>query len=411
MISPSRAFFVLGIVWIVGCGTQVSTVGDSTRTSSTELQKAGNGQGNLDAPESRGTAKRIDDLPPERTPEDDASVTRFGPKLGVERRLASANASCECFSPEVRSVVYQDGSTVWGLALDQLDRQPMGLARFPFTPRDVRVLNEDLDLIVLEAESDEPGRWSSTDPMRIWWIDQGVNEKELLRGPEKDLSLAEDPVSPDHRFVAFHQWQDNPESQGLTKALFILDRNDGSTLMIQVPKADLSISGWKTTEAGLRAVAVTNRGRADESQTSEIFLVDPTNGTLQNQTPDEPQRKTDKHVSPDAKFHVRVEPEELVVTSTVDGEERRFFLHADDRRFVNDQCIEWVSPRYFKFNGPRLALIDMTTMLMNFPSSGSGLRIAPQTCKFSRDFHWVVFRAQNAEGESLFVAPVELSQE
>jgi hypothetical protein len=43
--------------------------------------------------------------------------------------------------------------------------------------------------------------------------------------------------------------------------------------------------------------------------------------------------------------------------------------HEYDRPFIGEECIEWVSSRYLKVNGPRLALIDVTTVKMPFPAS------------------------------------------
>ncbi len=35
------------------------------------------------------------------------------------------------------------------------------------------------------------------------------------------------------------------------------------------------------------------------------------------------------------------------------GKQRKFVFHEDDRRFLGEGCIEWASPRFLKFNGPR----------------------------------------------------------
>ena len=43
-----------------------------------------------------------------------------------------------------------------------------------------------------------------------------TKEKKLLQGPEKDLNLAEVPISPDHRYVALHQLKSKPAGKGGT---------------------------------------------------------------------------------------------------------------------------------------------------------------------------------------------------
>jgi hypothetical protein len=95
-----------------------------------------------------------------------------------------------------------------------------------------------------------------------------------------------------------------------------------------------------------------------------------------------------------------------MVTDVSSGKQRRFVFHEDDRRFIGSECIEWVSPRYLKFNGKRLALIDLMTMKMNYPVSADG-KFGSHQYKFSLDFRWAVFQGESNDGEGLFIAPVE----
>jgi hypothetical protein len=116
----------------------------------------------------------------------------------------------------------------------------------------------------------------------------------------------------------------------------------------------------------------------------------------------------DNPLSPDRQHRVRVGEDELVVTGTADGRERRFVFHQNDRRFVGEECIEWVSPRHLKFNGPRLALMDVTTMKMSFPESADEGQFGSHSYKFSSDFRWVLYRGEGIDGEGLFLAPVQM---
>ena len=150
---------------------------------------------------------------PERTPENDPNVTRTGPTIGKPRKLLSLLAAHYSFSPKSRFAVYQDRSTISALPIDRPDGRPQEIVRFDHSPWEIRVLNDDLDLVVQEGIPELRGMRSSGDPMRIWWVDGKTKEKQLLQGPEKDLNLAEVPVSPDHRYVALHQWKKNPLGQ------------------------------------------------------------------------------------------------------------------------------------------------------------------------------------------------------
>ncbi len=244
--------------------------------------------------------------------------------------------------------------------------------------------------------------------MRIWWVDGTTKEKKLLQGPEKELNLAEVPVSPDHRYVALHQWKKNPVKAGRTRFLLILNRETGGVKVCESQGKDLSTIGWRETETGPRAIAVTNRWQFGKTEPSELYLVDPTSGKVELQSNVDARLEIDNPLSPDGKRRVRVGKDELVVTDLGDGKKRRFVFHEDDRRHVGPECIEWVMSRYLKFNGQRLALIDATTMKMCFPASTGGATFGSFTYKFSPDFHWALFQGEGSDGEGLFLAPVEM---
>jgi hypothetical protein len=165
------------------------------------------------------------------------------------------------------------------------------------------------------------------------------------------------------------------------------------------------------TELPIIDPAVTNRWQFDKKEPTQLFLVNPATGKLEHQKHVDARYELDNQLSPDAKHRVRATKEELVVTNVESGKERRFVLHEDDRRFVSEECIEWVSPRYLKFNGHRLALIDVSTMKMNFPVSAKAAQMGSHSCKFSPDFRWVIYQGDGDDGEGLFLAPIEAVQE
>jgi hypothetical protein len=343
---------------------------------------------------------------PERTPENDPNLTRTGPTIGKPQKLLSRLAAHYSFSPKGRFAVYQDRSTIWALPLDGPDTRPCEMIRFEDSPWEVRVLDDDLDLIVQEGISEVRGMRSSGDPMRVWWVDGKTKAKKLLQGPEKDLGLAEVPVSPDHRYVALHQWKTNPRGKGRTKFLQILNRESGEVKACESQGKNFYLIGWRKTDAGLRVVAVTNRWQFEKKEVSELYLVDPATGKVELQDNVDARLEIDNPLSPDGKHRIRVGKDELIVTDTERGEQRRFVFHVDDRRFVGPECVEWVAPRYLKFNGPRLALIDVTTMKMCFPASADGARFGSHTYKFSPGFRWVLFQGQGSDEEGLFLSPL-----
>jgi hypothetical protein len=244
--------------------------------------------------------------------------------------------------------------------------------------------------------------------MHIWWVDGKAKQKKLLHGPEKDLNLAEVPVSPDHRYVALQEWTNNPGGKGRTRFLLILDRESGEAKRCESQGKDLSLIGWRETELGLRAVAVSNRWRFRMTGVSESYLVDPATGKVALQSNVDARLEIDNPLSPDGKHRVKVEKDQLTVTDLKSREQRRFVFHEDDRRYVEPASVEWVSPRYLRFNGQRLALIDMTTMKMSFPVRAEGAKFASHSYKFSPDFHWVLFQGEGIEGPALLLSRVEM---
>jgi hypothetical protein len=343
---------------------------------------------------------------PERTPDNDPNLSRTGPTIGKARKILSRLAAHYSFSPKSRFAVFQDRSTILALPIDQPNGRPQEIIRFDHSPWEIRVLNDDLFLIVQEGIPEFPGMRSSGDPMRIWWVDGKTKEKKLLQGPEKDLSLAEVPVSPERRYVASHRWKTSPDGEGRTRSLQILNLETGELKVCDSQGKDLYLIDWRETESGLRVVAVTNRWQFGKNAPSELYLVDPTTGKAELQGNVDARLEIDNPLSPGGKHRVRVGKDELILTDTEHGKQRRFVFHEDDRRFVRPECVEWVTPQYLKFNGQRLALIDVTTMKMCFPTSADGARFPSSSYRFSPDYHWVLFQGDGGDGEGLFLAPV-----
>jgi hypothetical protein len=212
---------------------------------------------------------------PERTPENDPNLTSVRPTIGEPRRLMSRSTGHDSFSPKSRFAVYQDGTTIYALSLVQPDAKPFEVVRFDHSPWTVRVLDDDLNLLVQEGVAETPGIRSSGDPMRIWWVDGKGKEKRLLRGPMKGLDLVEEPASPDQRYVAYSQWQGDAQRGARSKVLHILDRQSETSKICESNAQDLSIIGWKKVQAGFRLVALTDRWQLDKQKTSELYLADP----------------------------------------------------------------------------------------------------------------------------------------
>lgn len=344
---------------------------------------------------------------PPRTPENDPNLSLVGPTIGPARRLLERRTSLSTFSSNSRYAVYQQSKNILAVSVADAGQEPVKLAEFDYSPSQLHLINDDLELLVQESVQQELGVERSDDPKRIWWITPATKGKQLLRGPETGIGLPEKPLSPDARFVVLDQWMSDANRKIRTKVIHILDRTSGMTITVQLPKKDLYFVGWTHTTAGLRAVGVTNRWGFDKDQPSESFLIDPTTGKMEPQA--QPQLDPNEALlSPDGKHHVRIGDDEILVTSLESIETSRFSFHEEDRPFVGKACIEWLSPDYLLFKAPKLALIDVRTMKMNFPATADGGRFHSGAYTFSPDFHWVLYQSEGSDGEGLFLAPIQL---
>lgn len=336
---------------------------------------------------------------PERTPENDPTLTNICPTIGLPRKLLSRFTAHYSFDPTGNFAVFEGGTTILALPLAVSDSEVSEIAHLDHSPWEVRVLNGNLDLIVQEGIPEKPGAKSSSDPMRIWWVGGQRKEKTLLRGPEKELGLAE---SPDLRFVGLHQWRGHPRTNDRRRVLIILDRESRAEKIFDSTGGDLSLVGWKQTPTGFQAVTV---GRLARSQSKTTYLADPRTGSLEPVEADV-EADFDRRLSPDRRQRFGVDGDHLVITDLPTDTERRFKFHDDDQEYLGEDCVAWVNERYLKFNGPRLALIDVTMLKMCFPLCADGSRFPSYSYVFSPDFRWVLYEGEAADGEGLFLAPV-----
>jgi hypothetical protein len=153
---------------------------------------------------------------------------------------------------------------------------------------------------------------------------------------------------------------------------------------------------------------MTNQWKIDEKKPSLAYLADPTTGSLQRAANLDGLAGLEAETSPDGKHQFHVGKTDLTITELPNGKVQRFAFHEYDLRFVGPDCVEWISPRYLKFNGPRLSLIDIDSMKMCFPALADGSRFPSAAYKFTRDMRWVAYQGETEGQGSFYLAPVEL---
>ena len=109
------------------------------------------------------------------------------------------------------------------------------------------VVDDDLHLLVCETLPKSATGMSSGDPQRVWWVEPSQKGKQLLIGPEKDITLGDPPVSPDGRFVAIERWKERNGQRGrYTTVTFWIERRGPSNA--EMPNESLHASGWQGSE-------------------------------------------------------------------------------------------------------------------------------------------------------------------
>jgi hypothetical protein len=290
------------------------------------------------------------------------------------------------------------------------DGAPREIIRFNGTVWDFRVVGDDGDLLVQEGIEKASSVADYDDPTNIWWVSGKTGEKTLLSGPEQELDLATPAVSPDLRYVAFEQWREDPGSKLRTESVVFLDRSSGMSRTMELPGKSLSFVAWKPGAAGPAAQLVTDRWDFDENEPTESYRADPSTGELVKEKT-VTQAELAEIASPDGKHLARIDGETLVVIEAATGARRTFRFHDDDHDYLGEECVEWVSPRYLKFNGRRLALVDVTLMKMCYPKTADGSKDDAYSYKFSPDFRRVLYLGggdDGARGEALLLAPVTM---
>jgi len=342
---------------------------------------------------------------PDRTPDIDNNLVSVGPRIDEVCCLLPRRPSYCSFSPGGNYVVYQDVSAIFAVDPSQPDR-PKELARFEKPICSIHLLDKELRLLVCESLPTLETGMSFDGPRRLWWVEPGSKGKQLLLGPEKDISFGNPPVSPDARYLAIERWKERIGQRGRYTAVTFLDRQSGSTKVAELQNESLNVAGWRGNGSELRAVLIANRWKIDKNRPERIYLADPATGKLvlgmDVSVPDNETRP----VSPDGKHRVEIEGKErLVVVNLATNEKRVFNFHEDDFPFVGEGCVKWAGSRYLQFNAGRLSVIDINSMKMSYPTP----RPAPGTSAsytFSPDFRWMLCQREEGEKAGLFLGRV-----
>jgi hypothetical protein len=347
---------------------------------------------------------------PERTPENDPNLSLTGPGIEEICCLLPRRAYLSSFSPNGKSVVYEDKSTVFEIDPKQPDKR-RELARFDGHIAGLHVLDGDLRLVVCETTPESDEGYSSTDPARIWWVEPG-KDKRVLAGPEKHIEAGDPPASPDGRFVAINRWKDRAGRRGSYTTVTFIDRRGGTSTTAEIPDTSLDVVAWRGSGSELRAVLSTDRWRIDTTHPEMIFLADPSTGSLIETNDPSLRGIGNNSVSPDGRHRVEIAGKyNLVVVDLKTNAKHVFNVHEDDIPYVEEHLLdaidflEWAGPDYLKFNPGRLALININSMKMSYPIPRKPPG-ASALYTFSPDFRWVLINKEQDDKAGLYLGRV-----
>ena len=354
---------------------------------------------------------------PPRTPQTDPNLTDAGPRVVDLRPIPVAPKSYASFDPGGKLVVLtgsHEHPDVLRAVRPETPDQVFELARVERRMGPHLLADPDGTRLVVEEQlPEEENTFSTNDPSRLWWFERtGATPASNLSTPPTGRQLqgpwgqhgsfaGEKALSPGGRYLAVSAYEETKDETGHRRPqLFFLDLQTNAVKQADLAGRTAEVVGWADEGAAARALLLT--GSRWEKAARRPFVADPATGACTPARTGEVV-EPDPLVSPDRRHRVAlVGKEGFDVVEIETGKSRRFTFHEDDRRFVQEGCLEWRGPRYVGFGVPRLAVIDIETLKMSY-------LISPDDrgrYTFSPDFR----RALRTDGKTVSIGRVELPQ-
>jgi hypothetical protein len=325
-------------------------------------------------------AARLRDGPmPERTTENDPTLTLDGPTISDWQRFADSRASA-AFGADGTLVLLAEpagknaGSRLSVVPVDQ-PAQARVVAEFEgvlFDP--VPIPTDPSHILCVETLPTRPGQISSQDPLRLWLITLANGERRDLGGnlEKTRWSLATPPVSPDGQFVVLQVWHDGPGGKLPRRAASsFVPLTGGAAREAALPAQSLSFVRWEKSVRG--AIAVLREGLSFEKGKNALRWFVPHEGKfVEHSDAAKAAPPPDALVAPDDRQAVVIAgseskgEERLVFTDLANGSQREFHFNERDRPYVFEDCVVWANERYLVFHGARAALVDSRNLKLSF---------------------------------------------
>jgi hypothetical protein len=349
-----------------------------------------------------------------RTPAEDVNVVTTGPHLGVSKLITlpdmmpSHGGWQPFFVPGGKWLFYtaigaNGASQVWAV---ECAAQKDNLHKlFEFGQSIFQVQSSDPTaqrFLVEEKIPDTPGTLTKADPSRFWWVDTSAGTAKPLDGQWNPRNVDCDPraISPDSHYLVLSESRTREDGKGGYTQLYVIDVQSLKAATLNVDQQWLEPVGWRGEGANLRLVVRTGL-MFDPPEKRQACLVDPVTGDWLTATSDQvPPLAQGLMRSPDGKSAAAViDHKTLEIRSLAGGAARSLTFNPEDRRFVDEECVQWIDDRYLTFFNPYPIFIDSKSMKMTYALDAD---LVPANMRVSPDFKFAVLEFSDA----LLLAPI-----
>jgi len=340
---------------------------------------------------------------PERTPDNDRTLTLIGPHVVAWAQIAGTNETAQ-FTPIGDRIVItmfdeEKGAKLY-LASIQRPQERQKLADFEGSVLLHDFLFGERGLTIFLAETIRKDReiLSTADPQRLWLVNAQDKRQVTVPAEITNWFAGKGSISPDGKFLALHSWRRQGNKQN-SRVIHVGDLQSGRWRTAEAAGTVLELVGW--TGEKPKGIVLTGNSFA-EKEVRKPNSLDPESAQLTPLETTPLELNPARTRSPTHKRAPEVlSKEKLRLTQLPNGQKREFTFDSRDRRNVRRDSIRWASDRYLVFQGTHTALIDSDTLKMNYPlNKDSGF----SSVEFSPDFKWALGTKQDGQ----YMGKVEL---
>jgi WD40 repeat protein len=327
---------------------------------------------------------------PERTMENDPSLTTVGPIVSGWFNVASSNETCQ-FTHDSRNLIITVGGA-WqnsGLMLAST-AEPGKRTQFAEFSGSILVVDhlcaaKGTTLVVSEHFHPKKETISSLDPQKLWLVDARGKREVAVPANVTNWFVMKGCLSPDGRYLGVGSWE-TPRA----RVVHLFDVQTGKWQKVTLPTTALELVGWVDQKP--TGLVLTGLG-ARKGDVRKPYSLEPATGQLTPLSEIPPGFSPGLMLSPDGKQFAELSGKgRLILNDAATGRQREFVFHPYDQRNVYPGCVQWASDRYLVFQSSQTSLIDAGTLKMSYPTTKeSGI----ESVEFSPDFKLALGRKRD----------------